>query len=76
MLVDCLDCKERFRADKAPKQDVGQVVEFEFKKRPQSKKEKRTGVVDCLRLCVPNCGSPNLSAERQFSGMFRTNMGR
>ena len=27
-LVDCLNCKERFRADKAPKKDVGEVVKF------------------------------------------------
>jgi len=51
-LVDCLKCKARFRADKAP----------------QDSKSERGYV-------CPECGSAELSAERQFNLMFRTGYG-
>ncbi len=48
-LVDCKDCKTRFRADNTDS--------FINKKQ------------------CPTCGSKNLSEERQFNLMFKTNMG-
>lgn len=72
-LVDCLNCKERFRADKAPKQEVGTKVEY--LEGGKSKGAKLEGeVAQCGYVC-PVCGCPKLSDERQFNGMFRTGMG-
>jgi len=72
-LVDCLNCKERFRADKAPKKPAGEIVSF----REGGKKDGRNleaSVSDVGYVC-PVCGSPKLSGERQFNGMFRTSLG-
>ncbi len=72
-LVDCKNCKERFRADKAPKKVPGTAVDFlEGGKRNGAKK---SGVVATCGYICPNCGSSDLSGERQFNGMFRTSMG-
>ena len=92
-LVDCLVCKERFRADKAPTADEGAAVTLTFADKGVAKRaleivEKQFGVVlerdgkdlkgavagDRGYLC-PNCGSPWLSAERQFNLMFRSSLG-
>lgn len=74
-LVDCYDCHERFRGDKAPKRAVGETVHYKVKKSPNAKAEKREGVVGEMGYVCPNCGSPRLSPERQFNGMFRTHLG-
>lgn len=67
-LVDCKLCKERFRADKAPVVEIGSEVTY--------RKEGKTikGIADRKYVC-PACGSPELSEERQFNLMFRTNLG-
>lgn len=72
-LVDCLNCKERFRADKAPTAEPGSVVNFKEggKAKGQVLEDKVTG---CGYIC-PVCSSPRLSDERQFNGMFRTSLG-
>lgn len=72
-LVDCLNCKERFRADKAPRAEPGQKVEF-F---PQGKTHnpKTSAAVTAAGYVCPNCGAPTLSDERQFNLMFRTSYG-
>ena len=72
-LVDCKNCKERFRADKAPKKAPGTSVEY--KEGGKKKGKLIAGVVaDCGYVC-PVCGSTDLSEERQFNGMFRAGMG-
>jgi glycyl-tRNA synthetase len=68
-LVDCLNCRERFRADKAPKKDMG--TEVVYHKGGKQAGEKIKGKVDRGYVC-PQCGAPTLSAERQFNMMFRT----
>ncbi len=82
-LVDCLNCKQRFRADKAPQQPVGETVTYvkggarkRTKSRERSEKgEKLRGqVADCGYVC-PHCGAPTLSAERRFNLMFQSNLG-
>ena len=82
-LVDCLNCKQRFRADKAPQQPVGETVSYvkggarkRTKSRERSEKgEKLQGqVADCGYVC-PHCGAPTLSAERRFNLMFQSNLG-
>ena len=72
-LVDCLNCKERFRADKAPKVAAGTSVTF--KKGGKANGDALTGAVPAHGYVCPVCGSPQLSDERQFNLMFRTNMG-
>lgn len=72
-LVDCLNCKERFRADKAPKAEPGSMVNY----RQGGKRGGVThnAVVEPRGYVCPMCGAPTLSQERQFNLMFRTHMG-
>ncbi len=72
-LVDCLNCKERFRADKAPQVEPGTAVEYI--KGGKNKGETLKGSVPEAGYVCPNCGSPELSSERQFNLMFRTSIG-
>lgn len=72
-LVDCLNCKERFRADKAPRAVAGSEVVFHKGGRKEGEKIKDR-VSDKGYVC-PVCGSPQLSGERQFNLMFRTSLG-
>ncbi|MEK7705136.1 MAG: glycine--tRNA ligase [Myxococcota bacterium] len=71
-LVDCKNCKERFRADKAPKVEAGTKVTY----LEGGKKGGKTlnGVAERGYIC-PVCGSSDLSNERQFNLMFRTQIG-
>lgn len=72
-LVDCYNCKERFRADKAPKVAAGTMVTY----REGGKKDGRqleAAVSEAGYVC-PVCNCPKLSPERQFNGMFRTSLG-
>ncbi|HVR73632.1 MAG TPA: glycine--tRNA ligase [Planctomycetota bacterium] len=72
-LVDCRNCKERFRADKAPRAVPGTEVEvLEGGKRKG--RPLRLKVGDRGYVC-PACGSPDLSDERNFNLMFRTSLG-
>ena len=72
-LVDCKNCKERFRADKQPLVDPGTKVSW--RKGGLKKGEVIEGEVGSVGYVCPNCGSSDLSEERQFNGMFRTGMG-
>lgn len=72
-LVDCLNCKERFRADKAPRAEAGTTVQFV--KGGKAGGEKLSGVVSDRGYICPVCSCPNMSVERQFNLMFRTGMG-
>ncbi len=72
-LVDCRTCKARFRADKAPQQPVGSPASW----REGGKKSgaSQRGVVGPQGILCPQCGSPDLSEERQFNLMLRTSLG-
>ena len=72
-LVDCLNCKERFRADKAPTATPGS--ETKYIKGGKKGKEELTGIVSEAGYICPACGSSELSDERQFNLMFRTSIG-
>ena len=72
-LVDCKNCKERFRADHAPKAEPGSSVEY--RESGKSGGKKLMGTVEERGYVCPVCGCPDLSAERQFNLMFRTSMG-
>jgi glycyl-tRNA synthetase len=67
-LVDCKLCKARFRADKAPQVPKGSEVTF----RREGKTLK--AVADRGYVC-PECGGVDLSEERAFNLMFKTNLG-
>ncbi len=72
-LVDCRNCKERFRADKVEPSEPGTAIEY--RKGGKAGGELLQGVVgECGYLC-PVCGSSDLSDERQFNLMFRTSIG-
>ena len=72
-LVDCYNCKERFRGDKAPKKEIGSTCYY--LKGGVKGGEKLTGIVSSKGYVCPVCNCPALSDERQFNGMFRTNLG-
>src|SRR3954464_12190795 len=72
-LVDCMNCKERFRADKAPQRPAGAVVEV--LKGGKAGGKKLSAPVEGRGYVCPNCSSPTLSDERQFNLMFRTSLG-
>ncbi|MBU0553539.1 glycine--tRNA ligase [Myxococcota bacterium] len=93
-LVDCLVCKERFRADQAPTAAPGADLVMTFADKSRAKvaleivngleggaaatrdKKDIKGVQAGDRGYVcPVCGSPFLSAERQFNLMFKTSIG-
>lgn len=72
-LVDCHNCKERFRADKAPKHDPD--TEVTFREGGKADGKKLTATVSEKGYVCPVCSGPNLSDERQFNGMFKTSLG-
>jgi len=72
-LVDCKNCKERFRADKAPKAEPGSKTTYV--RGGKAKGQKISGEVGACGYICPNCESSDLSGERNFSGMFRSTMG-
>ncbi len=91
-LVDCLVCKERFRADKAPSVEIGTDCDIVFADKGRAKvamesfekqgitglsRSKKTisGAKAERNYVCPNCGSPFLSAEKNFNLMFKTSIG-
>ncbi|GHS97870.1 glycine--tRNA ligase [Planctomycetales bacterium] len=72
-LVDCKNCKERFRADHAPRATAG--AECIYREGGKSDGKKLKGVVGAQGYVCPVCGAGDLSDERQFNLMFRTNLG-
>ncbi len=72
-LVDCLNCKERFRADKAPRAVAG--TKLTYIKGGKKSGEKVSAVAGDRGYLCPQCGSQELSTERQFNLMFRTSIG-
>jgi glycyl-tRNA synthetase len=72
-LVDCFNCKERFRADKAPQVAAGTAVTFVIG--GKEKGEKKTAKVSDKGYVCPVCSSPEFSEERDFNLMFQTSIG-
>jgi glycyl-tRNA synthetase len=72
-LVDCNNCKERFRADKAPVAEKGTQVTY--RKSGKKDGEVITGTVGEQAYLCPVCGSCDFSPERQFNLMFRSSIG-
>jgi glycyl-tRNA synthetase len=72
-LVDCKNCKERFRADHAPR--VAPEMEVEYREGGKSDGKILKGQVEERGYVCPVCSCPDLSPERLFNLMFRTSMG-
>ena len=72
-LVDCLNCRERFRADKAPRAAPGAKTVCREGGRKDGK--EIAGAVGPRGYVCPVCGSGDVSDERQFNLMFRTSLG-
>ena len=72
-LVDCRNCKERFRADKAPKVEPG--TQLEWRKGGRKDGEVMRNAAGARGYVCPMCGCDDLSNERQFNLMFRTSLG-
>ncbi len=72
-LVDCKNCKERFRADHATQVAPGTATEYTIGGKAKGKKMQ--GVVGSQGYVCPVCGCGDLSDERQFNLMFRTSLG-
>lgn len=72
-LVDCLNCKERFRADKAPKVEPGSKATWVVGGKADG--VKKSGEVSKRGYVCPVCGCSELSPERQFNLMFKTSLG-
>lgn len=73
-LIDCKECKERFRADKL-------IEEFAFEKKMDIKvsdgmsNEELVGLLNEHHICCPNCGKHNYTDIRKFNLMFKTFQG-
>jgi glycyl-tRNA synthetase len=79
-LVDCLNCKGRFRADKLSASKRYFEAEAEAKKESGSALTSLSGTPPevALRnewLACPNCGSTKFTEPRPFNLMFRTTIG-
>lgn len=72
-LVDCKNCKERFRADHAPRAIAG--ADCIYRENGKKDGKKLNGIVGKQGYVCPICGSGDLSDERQFNLMFRTSLG-
>lgn len=72
-LVDCLNCKERFRADKAPR--VAQGTQLTYQKGGKKSGETVRAIAGDRGYVCPVCGADQLSPERQFNLMFKTSLG-
>lgn len=71
-LVDCFNCRARFRPDKVPHIEPGSKVEYKSQK--EKKKTITSQVGSCGYVC-PECSSTELSEPRLFRGMFQTVLG-
>jgi len=73
-LMDCKDCKTRYRADKL-------IEDFYFKNKMEGEvvdgweNSKMEGFIEDNKINCPNCGKRNFTTIRQFNLMFKTHQG-
>jgi glycyl-tRNA synthetase len=65
-MVDCKECKKRFRADHVVEDATGQDME--------GKLEEMTRVLQDQKIPCPICGKSNWTEVRNFNMMFKTEM--
>ena len=73
-LIDCKECKSRFRADK--------IIENHFSEKGEEitgldgySNDELTKLIDDENICCPKCGSKNYTDIRKFNLMFKTFQG-
>ncbi len=73
-LIDCKECKARFRADKL-------IEEYAFNNKIDIKvsdgmsNEELVKILDDYNICCPKCGKKNYTDIRKFNLMFKTFQG-
>ncbi len=73
-LIDCKECKARFRADKL-------IEEYAFNNKLDIKvsdgmsNEELVKILDDYNICCPKCGKKNYTDIRKFNLMFKTFQG-
>lgn len=65
-MIDCKECKKRFRADHLVEEYTGQDME--------GKLEEITKTLKDMKAKCPNCGKSNWSEAKNFNMMFKTEM--
>ena len=65
-MVDCKECKKRFRADHLTEEATGKDLEGEL--------EKMTRILKEEKIKCPECGKQNWTEVRNFNMMFKTEM--
>ncbi|MBO4506657.1 MAG: glycine--tRNA ligase [Lachnospiraceae bacterium] len=74
-LMDCKECKERFRADKLI-EDYAAEKGIELPKPVDAfTQEEMKKYIDDNNICCPSCGKHNFTDIRQFNLMFKTFQG-
>ena len=74
-LMDCKECKERFRADKII-EDFAQEHDIELESSVDGwSQEKMKAFIDDNNVPCPSCGKHNFTDIRQFNLMFKTFQG-
>src|SRR5579864_2424349 len=72
-LVDCRNCKERWRADQLQQVEATEDKIADWDKKGWTK-NRRPAPGDLVAICE-NCGSPDLTEARAFNLMFETHVG-
>ncbi|MCK5021651.1 MAG: glycine--tRNA ligase [Candidatus Pacebacteria bacterium] len=65
-MVDCKECKKRFRADHLVEDAIGKDLE--------GKIEEMTKIIKEEKIKCPNCGKVNWTDVKEFNMMFKTQM--
>ena len=74
-LMDCKECKERFRADKVI-EDWCQANQFDLGKSVDAMSQaEMKDFIEAHNIPCPTCGGPNWTDIRQFNLMFKTFQG-
>lgn len=74
-LMDCKNCKERFRADKLIEDYMHQTDGVEEETVDGWSNEKMSSYIQTNEIGCPSCGSHNFTDIRQFNLMFKTFQG-
>lgn len=76
-LVDCHNCKQRFRQDhlSTPAQAQASPDTLDMPLSADAEKAVRSGKLDPAAPFCPNCGAQDFSDTRQFNLMFKTHLG-
>ncbi|MEA2089130.1 MAG: glycine--tRNA ligase [Patescibacteria group bacterium] len=65
-MVDCKECKKRFRADHLVEEATGKDLEGNL--------EKMNGILKKEKIKCPECGKSNWTGVKNFNMMFKTEM--